>query len=492
MSELESGFRIADALALLRRQWLVIAVAAAAGLLIGVFVFASAPTTFSATARVEVEAIVGVNDVAGGTGRNPNPVDTATEQIKVKSDDVADAVRKELKLTDGDNRSLLSHVTVTIEPDSSVLQITFEDDTAAGAGAGANATATAYLAQRANEAKATVKTQVDKLSQRKLAASTALNDAKTALAASAPNSPERDSARGDVDQAQKALNVIVDQLGQLDDIDTTAVGSVIRKAPTDPAPVTSKKAIGKGVGVFGLFVLAGLAIAWLMDRRDAFGGGRRRIEAMLPGSTMRILPGSDGKGSAAELDAAIDRLAVDLAAGSGRGRAASVLLTGSGAEPPVALAQELASSLTFAGIPALFVVAGSTDRLLPEAHVVGSFADLLTSPSVTGPAALPETAGTAASSAPLVAWLRPRGSAEASGLLRRAVVEALVTRAGREHYEVVVFVAPAPTRTAAATALGQWVDRTVLVIGDDEQNQAEPAAAALTEADVRVSEVVWT
>ena len=230
----------------------------------------------------------------------------------------------------------------------------------------------------------------------------------------------------------------------------------------------------------------------MLDRRNAFGGGRRRIEALLPGSTVRILPGSDGKGTAAELDAAIDRLAVDLAGGAGKGRAASVLLTSSGAEPPVALAQELASSLTFAGIPALFVVAGTTERLIREAQVIGSFADLLTSPSVTGPAALPEIAGAGTGSAPLVSWLRPRGSAEASGLLRRAVVEALVSRAGREHYEVVVFVAPAPTRTAAATALGQWVDRTVLVIGDDEANQAEPAAAALTEADVRVSEVVWT
>ena len=89
-------------------------------------------------------------------------------------------------------------------------------------------------------------------------------------------------------------------------------------------------------------------------------------------------------------------------------------------------------------------------------------------------------------------WLRPRGSAEASGLLRRAVVEALVTRAGREKFEAVVFVAPSPVRTAAGTALGQWVHRTALLGGADERSQAEAVAEALSGADIRVNEVVWT
>ena len=39
---------------------------------------------------------------------------------------------------------------------------------------------------------------------------------------------------------------------------------------------------GKAVGVFGLFVLGGLAAAWLLDRRDGLGGGRRRVDALLP------------------------------------------------------------------------------------------------------------------------------------------------------------------------------------------------------------------
>jgi hypothetical protein len=189
----------------------------------------------------------------------------------------------------------------------------------------------------------------------------------------------------------------------------------------------------------------------------------------------------------------VDRLAVELVAGASGGRARSVLVIGAGDEAPIPLAEELASSLAFAGIPTLFVLAASSDREIRQAHVVGSFADLLQGPSVTGPAGLPETAGAISTAAtPTVSWLRPRGSAEASGLLRRAVVEALVTRAGRERFEAVVFVAPSPSRTAAGTALGQWVDRTALVVDKANRGQAEAAASALNDADVSVTEVVWT
>src|SRR5690606_39118858 len=128
------------------------------------------------------------------------------------------------------------------------------------------------------------------------------------------------------------------------------------------------------------------------------------------------------------------RLAVELVSGGTTGNPSSVLIIGAGMEPPVAVAEELASSLAFAGIPALFVLAGNSDRQLRSAHVVASFADLVTSgASVAGPAGLPAQAGEGTlSGGPTVTWLRPKGSAEAAGLLRRAVVDSLVTRAGRE------------------------------------------------------------
>ena len=88
--------------------------------------------------------------------------------------------------------------------------------------------------------------------------------------------------------------------------------------------------------------------------------------------------------------------------------------------------------------------------------------------------------------------MRPKGSAEAAGLLRRAVVEALVTRAGREGFDAVVFVAPSPTRNAAAAALGQWSGKTAVIVDHTESQALEQTVAALREADVAVTEVVWT
>jgi capsular polysaccharide biosynthesis protein len=490
MSELETGFRIGDVIAMVRRRLPIVLGASLVGLIAGYLVFASAPETFSATSRVEVKPIrLDQFDTDARTAE----VNTATEMENVRSDAVAERIRTDLGLP-GDNRAIVSRIAVATEIDSLVLKITFAGDTATQARDGANAAAEGYLAQRGESATATRDNAVARLNEEIAAAQTALDEANQAVAAAEQGTPERTEANSRAQNAQNELQALQDQRAELNQFDPTTVGTFTRKASLPPA-TTSKMDLGKGVGVFGLFVLAGLAAAWLLDRRDGLGGGRRRIEQLLPGATSRVLPGAEGtNASPAEIDTAIDRLAVDLVAGGTPGQAASALVVGTGMEPPVALAEELASSLAFAGIPALFVLAGSTDRELRHAQVVPSFADLVTSgASVAGPAGLPARAGEASlSSGPLVTWLRPKGSAEAAGLLRRAVVESLITRAGRERFEAVVFVAASPVRTAAGAALGQWVGRTAMIVEADGRSQAEAVATALAEADVRVTEVVWT
>lgn len=489
MSELESGFRISELLALVRRQFLVVGAALLVGAVVGYLLLSSAPTTYGATARVEV----GPDPTETGPGGAPAEPVMETEADLVKSDGVADAVKKELELG-GENRAVLRRITVVTTEKSKVMQITFAADSAAEARDGANVAAAAYLFTRRSGVAKTQNSRVKRLDSQIADASKEVIEAQATVDGARANTPERAAAAEVLRQASADLTALQTQRRTAASIEPGTVGSLVRKAAT-PDPITSKKALAKGVGVFGLFALAGLAAAWLLDRRHAFGGGRRRIEQLVPEAAMRVMPGADGRSApAAEVDTAIDRLAVELIGSSGGGRARSVLIIGAGLEPPVVLAEELASSLAFAGIPALFILAGATDHELRGAHVVNSFADLLTGPSVTGPASLPETAGVTGTTTatPTVTWLRPRGSAEASGLLRRAVVEALVTRAGRERFEAVVFVAPAPARTAAGTALGQWVDRTALVVERGDRSRAEDAATALAGADIAVAEVVWT
>ena len=492
MSELESGFRLADVIGLLRRRSAIVLGSTILGLVAGYLVFSSAPPNYSATSRVEVEILKSDPNSTGGTLASQS-IDLGTESDKVKSDAVGDAVRKKLDLS-GDNRSLFRPLVVTSKDNSRVLELTYESYSATRARAIVNAIAQSYLDVGNEAAKASRDKKLAALGKDITRAKEALRSANIALDATASGTAARTQAGTAAGEAQQAYTKLLDQKSAYEDLSTTS-GQLVRKAPL-PETVLSKKAVGMGVGVFGLVVMAGLGLALLVDRRDSLGGGQRRVQKLAPGANMRIMPTANGgKAGPAEIDAAIDRLAVELAGGGSNGRAASVLVAGTRMEPPVALAEELASSLTFAGIPALFVLAGSAERELRQAHVITSFTDLITGPSITGPASLPDRAGSGAVNqvtAPTVTWLRPRGSAEASGLLRRAVVEALITRAGREGFEAVVFVAATPTRNAAAAALGQWVAKTAVIVEGNDTMEIEQTVSALVEADVTIAEVVWT
>ena len=490
MSELESGFSLSDVTGLLRRRSAIVLGAAIGGLVAGYLVFASAPPRYSATARVEVE-ILKTDPTSGGGNAATNSLDLGTESDLVKSDAVGNAVRKKLDLP-GDNRTLFRALTVTTKANSRVLGLTSESGSATNARDTVNAIAQAYLDERSKAANGERDEKLATLGQDITRANQVVDAADADLDATEPGTSARTRAQAAAQQAQQAYQALLDERSAYEDLDTTS-GQLVREAPL-PDAVLSKKALGTGVGVFGLLVLAGLGIALLVDRRDSLGGGRRKVEQLVPGANIRIMPTAvNRKARPGEIDAAIDRLAVELAGGGSRGRAISVLVAGTRMEPPVALAEELASSLTFAGIPALFVLAGTTERDLRQAHVVLSFTDLITAPSITGPASLPDVAGAGTGVAPpTVTWLRPRGSPEASGLLRRAVVEALITRAGREGFEAVVFVAATPTRTAAAAALGQWVTKTAVIVDGDGSQDVEQAVSTLVEADVDVTEVVWT
>lgn len=479
MSELENGFRLSDLLGLLRRRFTILAAAGVLGLVAGAFAFATSPPKYSATARVQVQPLT--TDPFADQTPDTQIIDVATEQDLVKSDAVATMVRKKLNL-DLEIRALLKKVTVSSKEDSLVLEITFESGTAKGAQDGANAFADAYLEERTNDAQRINKKNLELIDAQIAFTRKSLDDARTS---------------GD----DRAIQDFQSTLNELNRIRLTyastspdSVGRVVRRAPL-PNAVLSKMALGKGVGVFGLFLIAGLGVALLVDRSDSLGGGRRIVAKLLPEANIRLLPqATNAKASHSEIDAAIDRLAIELSAGGAHGKATSVLLVGTRREPPVALAEELASSLSYAGIPALFVLAGSTERELPQARVVASFTDLLEGTSLSGPPALPEVADQPpeASSPPMLTWLRPRGSAEASGLLRQAVVSALVSRASVEGFELVLFVAATPTRSATAAAIGQWVEKTAVIVLDDDSHAVEQTVGSLSEAGARVTEVVWT
>lgn len=479
MSELENGFRLSELTSLIRRRMLILLMAGLVGLIIGAVAFKTAPSKFSATSRVLVQG--GTSDPLATNSPNREVIDIATEQDLVKSDAVATRAAKALDST-LENRELLRQVATGSRQDSLVLEITFLSDTAEGAQAGANAFANAYLSERRNSAADQKKKQLALIKAKADFTRTSLDDA------------EKRGDKAAVQEFTSTLGTLNERYITFDAINTDAVGSLVRKAPK-PQAVLSKMAVGRGVGLFGLCLMAGLALALLVDRTDTLGGGRREVGRLFPNANFRLMPATtNAKATETESDAAVDRFAIELTAGSRRGHPTAVVMVSTWAEPPVQLAQEVAASFGYSGIPALFVLAGSTTDPIAHARVVTSFSDLVEGDDLSGPRELPDIAAQVSTKpAPKITWLKPRGSAEASGLLRRAVVESLIARAGRDGFEVVVFLASNPTRNAAAVALGQWVDKVAIIVAHDDDRQGiTETAAALAESDARVTEVVWT
>jgi hypothetical protein len=474
MTELESGFRLSDLVGLVRRRALILVGALVLGVVFGAIVFVTSPASYSATSRVQVKPL---STDPLSPSADAEFVDIVTEQDLVRSDDVAERVKERLDL-DVENRTLLRRVVVTSREDSLVLEITYESPDQQEAQDGANAFADAYLEMRRDDADRSKAEQLE-------ATAGKITFTRNALAEARASGDE-----GAIAEFQAQLNDLNSTYNSIDAIDTSDTGRVVRRAAT-PESVLSKMALGKAVGVVALFGVLGLGVALVVDRSDSLGGGRRRLQQILPGANVRLLPRvANPRATQAEVDAAIDRLAIELTSEGRRGKATGVLLVSTGVEPPVRLAEDLAASLAFAGIPAVFVIAASTRAAVSQARVVTSFTDLLDSqglvqPELADPAAAPSGA------APTITWLRPRGSAESSGLLQRAVVEALVTRASRDGFEAVIFLAASPTHQATAAALSRWVDKNALIVLDQDAQAAEQAADALREADVAVAEVVW-
>ncbi|HWJ99020.1 MAG TPA: hypothetical protein VNQ33_12730, partial [Acidimicrobiales bacterium] len=184
---------------------------------------------------------------------------------------------------------------MTTDPEghSDVMAITFEGDAAKETEAGANAAAEGYLSARKASAKATTDKALTNLNDDIVAANKAVEEATGAVNAAPAGSTERTQAQARLQAANSALTQLQAQQTKIRQFDPDAVGIITRKASVAD-PVTSKMALGKAVGVFGLFVLGGLAAAWLLDHRDGLGGGRRRVEALLPGASTRLMPGAEG------------------------------------------------------------------------------------------------------------------------------------------------------------------------------------------------------
>ncbi|MCU1455550.1 MAG: putative Non-specific protein-tyrosine kinase [Acidimicrobiales bacterium] len=487
MNEMESGFQLRDLTGFVRRRVRLLGVTVLVGLVVAAAVVALTATTYSSTARVRIQPIT--SDPFAPNFRPLDAVNITTETNLAKSEKVATVVQQTLGLK-ASPKSLLGRLTIVNPQTSLLLDVTYKGSSAAGARAGAEAFAKAYLAQRKADAEADKARRTVQLEDQLSRGQHELSAAIQAENAVRPGSGQGPAATARRQAAQSNLGTIGAKLNEVKGIDTEP-GQILVSASPPTSSVGSSTLLG-AVGAAGVVGLIGLVGAWIVDRRDPEVGGPSKIARMSPSTAIRFLPTSDGKDDdPALVDAAIDRLAIDLVGAGGLDGPGprTALLVGTEDRAPAGLGEEVAASLSFSGTPALFVVIGAGDLEVRHAIPVHSFADLAAGALHVSPL-VPAGANGAA---PPVTWLRPSAAAESSGLLRRSVVQGLVERARTEGFEVVVFVAPSPIRRAVSSALAQWVDRVVVVVDrPTAKGAAESTVLSLLDVDVVPSEVVWS
>ncbi len=279
-----------DYTGLIRRRWGIVACCAA-------LVFAAAATytftlakTYTAQAQVLV-APTGFDDAAPAASKSNSDVNLDTEAQVATSLEVAKEAKRLLKYDDDENH-LLTHVTVSVPPNSGVLTIAFTDDEPGAAANGANLFAQAYLNQRTASAQANLARQMDAINK-KVAD---LNKRNKVLLDQIPRS--RGATRTYAVSQQKIVGRQITELtGRLGSLSTTTInpGRIISNASTPTGPS------GPNVPLYligGLMagLLVGLGVAAVRDRLDTRLRSAADVERMLDMPVLlELQPGGKGE-----------------------------------------------------------------------------------------------------------------------------------------------------------------------------------------------------
>jgi Mrp family chromosome partitioning ATPase/uncharacterized protein involved in exopolysaccharide biosynthesis len=239
-----------------RRHLRLICSLAAATTVVGVAGGLLLPTSAQATATVLVSPLDG--NPYSPNGRGDDLTNLQSEAALVQADAVEKVVRQKFRAADR------SKVTVTVPPNTQVLQITYTASSATAARDGAQAFANGYLTYRSQRAQSVLNDKAAKLREQEKKVQQELSATTKRL----PTAPASQKS-----YLQQRINAYNNQLGVIDeqnnDIAATPVnpGSVITPAQPPKGSLTTRAATFGGAGLaVGLF--AGLLIALALERSD--------------------------------------------------------------------------------------------------------------------------------------------------------------------------------------------------------------------------------
>ena len=235
------GRVLGDYVAVVRRRWLVVLVALLVCFAAGLAFLQVAPKTYVSSAKVLVLPTSTVS-VAEGS-RTTDSINLDTEAQLVKSEPVAQLAQRTLVTAEVVERdieplALARRVTVTVPPNTTILQIEYAGSTPEKAQKGAQAFAEAYLTYRRDSADQTVADEIATTSDQIDSLTEDLNQVNEELASA--TGTERDTLQSE----RSALNARLDSLNlKLSDLRDTvsSAGSVTTPAqlpnkPRDPEP----------------------------------------------------------------------------------------------------------------------------------------------------------------------------------------------------------------------------------------------------------------
>jgi len=239
-----------------RRHLKLIGSLAALAMVIGVASGLLLPASSKATATVLISPLDG--NPYSTNGRGDDLTNLQSEAALVQADAVEQVVRQKLRSADR------SRVSVTVPPNTQVLQITYTGSSATAARDGAQAFANGYLTYRTQRAQSVLDDRSNKLREQEKKVQQELATATKRLTTA--SATQKSFFRQRITAYNNQLGVIDEQNN---DIAATPVnsGSVITPAQPPSGSLTTRAATFGGAGLaVGLF--AGLLIALALERSD--------------------------------------------------------------------------------------------------------------------------------------------------------------------------------------------------------------------------------
>jgi capsular polysaccharide biosynthesis protein len=267
-SQRPDSYESANYFGMLRRRWWIVLALTCLGLIVAFGYAIVAPKSYTATAAVNVTPVAGSSGTQVANGRTgPAQVNLDTEAQVVASTQVA-TIAAHLLHSPLTPWRLAQQISVTVPPNSSVLDISCTASTATAAAACANDFAKAYLQNRSATAIAGVKAQMRTLEGRQAALQRAIFSLSAKIGTLPKNSSQALTAKTERTADATQLHSVNGAIGALNgQLAQSSGGSVITAASPPGKPSSPKKVLLLASGlVAGL--LLGLIVASVVDRRD--------------------------------------------------------------------------------------------------------------------------------------------------------------------------------------------------------------------------------